>query len=250
MNPTTAAFRPAKGLTTFLALLLGANAFLALVAAGSAWMDLELLNKYQTPEEMFESGEWLGAGIRAALVGIPSFFVWITTVICFCVWVVKASKNARALGAEGMQITPGWAAGWFFIPIANLFMPFKAVSEIWKASEPTPAADPTAWKHAPATPVTIWWGLWILSGVIGSLSFQLGFGGAAGIGALKNATYIQILGSVASMLCAFAAVTVVRGIQFRQAHKAAMLAAGGARQTPRVGESVTSNDYLRKAPAA
>ncbi|MEZ6241594.1 MAG: DUF4328 domain-containing protein [Phycisphaerales bacterium] len=250
MDQTTAAFRPSKGLTTSVVLLLGASAFLSLVAAGSAWMDVEMLSKYQSPQEMIDSGEWIGAGIRAALIGIPSFFVWVATVICFCIWIVKASKNARALGAQGMQITPGWAAGWFFIPLANLVMPFKAVSEIWKASEPEPNADPTAWKRVPATPVAVWWSLWVTSAIIGGISFQMGFGGAAGIAVLKTATYVQILGSVVSMLCAFAAVTVVRGIQFRQEHKASLIASGAARLTPRVGESVNSNDYLRKAPAA
>ncbi len=250
MNPTTAAFRPSKGLTTFVVLLLGANAFLALVATGSGWMDIEMLSKYQTPDQMIESGEWIGAGIRAVLVAIPSFIVWLLTVICFCIWAVRSSKNARSLGAQGMEVSPGWAAGWFFVPIANLFMPFKAVSEIWKASDPEAGADPTAWKNAAAAPVALWWTLWIVSGIIGGISFQFGFGGTNSIEALKMSTYVQMFGSVVSMLCAFAAVSVVRGIQFRQEQKAAMLSVTPARNTARVGESVGSNSFLRQTPAA
>lgn len=242
------AYRPSKGLTKAVTFFLGANAFLALVAAGSSFMDVEMLGRFEQTEEI-PMGEFLAAGVRALAIAVPTFVVWVTTVVLFCMWIVRASKNARALGAQGMQITPGWAAGWFFIPLANLVMPFKAVSEIWKASEPEAATDPVAWKGAAATPVVVWWSFWILSGVIGGLNFQLG--SPESISSLKSAAYISLFGSVLSMFCAFAAVAVVRGIHFRQEAKHELYATGAV-PFP-VGNApmeVGGSPFLRQAPAA
>lgn len=74
------------------------------------------------------------------------------------VWIYRMNKNARALGAEGMKFTPGWAVGWYFIPIANLWKPYQALKEIWQAS-----AKPGDWAAQYRSPLLpCWWGLWIV----------------------------------------------------------------------------------------
>ena len=74
-------------------------------------------------------------------------------------WIYLANSNAHALGAEGMQFTPAWAIGWYFVPLANLWKPYQAMKEIWQAS-----ATGTDWREvkAPAL-LRWWWGFWLLS---------------------------------------------------------------------------------------
>ena len=61
-----------------------------------------------------------------------------------------------------MEDSPGWAVGWYFVPIANLWKPYQAMKEIWRVnvSDTTPSIFP--W----------WWLFWILTSFLGNLSAQ------------------------------------------------------------------------------
>ena len=240
-----ASYRPANGLVTFLCLLLGANALLRLVGAGSSYLDAEMLAKYTSFDDINEA-ELITAGVRALLILAVSSLVFILTAVVFCVWVVRAAKNARALGAQGMTVSPGWCAGWFFVPIANLFMPFKGVSEIYKASEPgMNPANPQAWKDVAVPGVLIaWWALWILSSLVNNLSFD--FGSGQSMDSLIVSSYVGIAGQTVSMVCAFCAVSVVRAIHDRQQQRAHVLAENPALAHAEPG----SSSFLPHAPAA
>ncbi|MDQ4087212.1 MAG: DUF4328 domain-containing protein [Pseudomonadota bacterium] len=84
-------------------------------------------------------------------------------------WIYLANANARALGATDMMVSPGWAVGWFFVPLMNLFMPYVMMRELWKAS-----AKPSDWQMEPApAAILLWWVLWVAAGVTGGIAFSL-----------------------------------------------------------------------------
>ena len=86
------------------------------------------------------------------------------TAIVTCMFMHRSSKNARALGATGMEFTPGWTVGVWFIPIINLFRPYSAMKEIQMAS--TNPSD-GAWKSAePLGLLAPWWACWLIGGII------------------------------------------------------------------------------------
>jgi hypothetical protein len=91
----------------------------------------------------------------------------VTSIVVLC-WIYRASVNAHA-AAPGLTITPGWAVGWYFVPIANLWKPFQAMKEIWLGShfganwEAGYTSDLLNW----------WWGLYILDSFIGNASWRL-----------------------------------------------------------------------------
>jgi Domain of unknown function (DUF4328) len=94
--------------------------------------------------------------------------------IAFLVWVYHANRNARALGAEGMEFSPGWSVGWFFVPLAGLVMPFRVVREIWKASTPEAGKD---WKQQPVSAlVGVWWAVSLVQILLHYSPFQVVFG--------------------------------------------------------------------------
>lgn len=110
------------------------------------------------------------AGLEQVLpaTGVLNVVAVVVAGITVLRWIYRASRNAHALG-PAMTVTPGWSVGWFFVPIANLWKPFQAVSETWQVS-----ADP----HAPdAVPIPavlrIWWGCWIASSIISNIDFRL-----------------------------------------------------------------------------
>ena len=102
-------------------------------------------------------------------VAMLQFVVFISTMVAFLMWVHRAYRNLPALGAVGLDTTPGWAVGYFFIPIVNLFKPFQVVKEIWHESTPGGATreDFGGVAARPGTPALIgwWWAFWIIANV-------------------------------------------------------------------------------------
>lgn len=151
------------------------------------------------------------------LCGIAMAIVYLTTAVIYLVWVNRANKNARALGAVGMKFTPGWCVGWWFIPIANLFKPFQAVREIYLASSPT--ASPTTWRVSPAPSLLgLWWAAWIAGNILANIEGRLAMSGEADL--IEASSAIGIVSSLIGIAAAITAMQVVRQINARQNQKA------------------------------
>jgi hypothetical protein len=98
----------------------------------------------------------IGFATIADLAGVAAAFILVG------IWIYRANANAHALGGD-LSVTPGWAVGWFFVPIACLFKPYLAMKETWLASH-----FGGNWGNGEATDLlSWWWGLWILNGVLG-----------------------------------------------------------------------------------
>ncbi len=90
--------------------------------------------------------------VLLALTGMP---IWLITSILVLIWIHRANHNARQLGAADMHFTPGWAVGWYFVPIAWFWKPYQAMTEIWRTSR-----NPSDWRGEPVSPLLPWW--WVL----------------------------------------------------------------------------------------
>ncbi len=56
----------------------------------------------------------------------------ITTLLCFFAYArffYRAMKNLYANNVQALTVKPAWVWGWFFIPFANLLMPFRAIAQ-------------------------------------------------------------------------------------------------------------------------
>lgn len=108
-------------------------------------------------------------GPADAAIGIGQLIVFIACAFVTLRWLYLANANARALGATDLMGSPALAVWWFFIPLANLFMPYVTVRDMWKAS-----ANPRDWQGASASgAIILWWILWLASNVAGTISFRL-----------------------------------------------------------------------------
>ncbi len=89
--------------------------------------------------------------------------VQVPAIVSFLVWVYRANRNARALGAAWMQYSPASSVVCFFIPILGLITPYCVVREIERASRPGDGGQP----QAPASMLLrVWWAAFVLSIVI------------------------------------------------------------------------------------
>ncbi len=86
----------------------------------------------------------------------------ISVLIINAVWLVRAARNAAEFDPHPKSFSGGWTLGWFFIPIANLWMPFRAIRYMWNVSIKGPShGDDKAPRF-----FLIWWGCWVAEPVV------------------------------------------------------------------------------------
>ncbi len=156
----------------------------------------------------------MGAAIMllALLIALLELTIYITTVVFFCLWLHRAYENLRAFDpSRRLNHSPGWAVGSFFVPFANLVVPYLAVKEVWQKSGPSEEAflsepKPPAW-------FPIWWLFWLLSSFAGNISIRTSFNENVPV---RIATMISIVASALSIVAAVFAYLVVAAIDKRQ----------------------------------
>lgn len=124
--------------------------------------------------------------------------------------IYRYSRNAHALVPTGLEIRPPWAVGWFFVPIAFLWMPFKGVREAWQVS-----TDPVNWKTVPTpSQLRLWWGLWLGTNLIANLSFRLSQMGGSEAAAASDV--VEIIGDLVGVGADLVFIAVVRRLTAMQ----------------------------------
>ena len=104
------------------------------------------------------------------LISLPNVLLLLIIFVFAGMWIYRAARNVRAMGAHRLDCSPGWAVGWYFVPFACLLKPFQAMNEIWRAS-----ADSNRWEHLQTPGVLrLWWALWLISNILGQAVFRLG----------------------------------------------------------------------------
>ncbi|MCA9299356.1 MAG: DUF4328 domain-containing protein, partial [Phycisphaerales bacterium] len=146
-----------------------------------------------------------------------SGLVWLLvfpTGILFLMWHHRTSRNAHALGAQGLSFSPLGCVLWWFCPLLNLFKPFSSIMELWRASDPTSVVDPYAWRLAPVPAlIPVWWSFWIFMGMVGQTTAE----GWDPFGITERmAFFLALCTSLSLIPASLCAMLVVRGIHRRQ----------------------------------
>ena len=105
--------------------------------------------------------------IYTSMTGILGLSPWpILLVLAF--WLYRVNRNSHGLTTYPMQFTPGWAVGWWVVPLASLWQPYRIVSELYNVNR-----DPSAWKsRKTALIVTVWW-ICSVTSLMGSVVMNL-----------------------------------------------------------------------------
>jgi hypothetical protein len=189
-----------------------------LVAVASDYAEIGLLKRAMEGLTVTEA-EALANDQRQAVVGLIQLLVFIFTVTGYLMWIHRAHRNLPSLGARELRFTPGWAVGWFFVPIMNLFRPYQAVTEIWKASGPA-LNDGTSWKDIKTPPlIQWWWGFFILSNLVSSMAGRMAMSGGDKVSELLMASWAMLAADGLEIVGALFALLVVKDIDRRQEDK-------------------------------
>lgn len=159
------------GLSRLLVILLWIDLVVGLFNGVATFAELQLVSAMpgDTPTS-FSEGPPLPVAVTLirSFVSLTALASYVVTGFVCLKWIYRMSLNAHAL-TKGLTITPGWAIGWYFVPIASLFKPFQALKEAWQAS-----AQPTAWRSVDTPGILrLWWGLWLASGILSNISFRV-----------------------------------------------------------------------------
>jgi hypothetical protein len=132
-----------------------------------------------------------------AAVGGLLFLAFIASAIVSGMWIYRAASNAQAVTPDPERITPGWSVGWFFVPFANLVMPYRAVRQSWNGLHGN--GDLNAGMPGWAL---LWWLCWLLGNSLSTAALRISLNGAS-LDDFRFATTVDILGSAASIAGAF-----------------------------------------------
>jgi hypothetical protein len=156
------------------------------------------------------------------------------TCAAFFWWIVRQYRGAKALGARPKKFSASGAITAFFLPVANLVWPFRALRDLDDAIDPMSLpARPSegramgyrenASEELPPRrvlkdpPLRAWWGLWLARPALALL--VVAAGGSA-------QTFFSSLLLLATASCALAAVLVVRRMDAKLDERARLLGAG------------------------
>lgn len=142
-------------------------------------------------------------------VGLIQFLVYIGTIVVFCMWLHRSYRNLPALGARNIGYSPGWAVGSFFVPIINLFVPYRATKELWEKSLQGPSYLTS---NSSSAIFPLWWLFWLLANFSSNACFRLSWR------QVSRDTIVVVCGlsDVLTIAAAIFAIAVVTAITQRQ----------------------------------
>jgi hypothetical protein len=163
------------------------------------------------------AGEALGLVRLGAIDGdISSLFafvayglyliVFLGSAILVAMWIYRAHANLHDADMPALEFTPGWAVGWYFVPIANLFKPLQAMRELWSNSlASSQEANGGIQSH-----VGPWWAAWLLGSTLSNIASRIGISENGGL--FQGAFLIDSLGNVALIAAAVLLAQIVRQV--------------------------------------
>ncbi|MFE4047999.1 DUF4328 domain-containing protein [Streptomyces sp. YIM B13518] len=91
-----------------------------------------------------------------------------TTLLCmvlFVTWFFLTRRRTGLLAPDRFRMGPGWAIGAWFVPVANLWLPYRVAVDMWGACSPLPTEGER--RRVPVWPVNLWWGLFAGTTLLG-----------------------------------------------------------------------------------
>ncbi|WP_017445891.1 DUF4328 domain-containing protein [Gayadomonas joobiniege] len=171
MTNTESSFRDTSRLTTLVKYALYAQIIIYSISFVSNLFEYQLLSSYQdgtytSYEEAAAAGD--ANDLRQGIIVYVYLAIFVVSGFLILRWIYFANYNVRKLGASDLKFSPGWSIGFYFIPILNLWKPYQAMKEIWRASH-----HPNDWQSKEGTSLlVVWWAIWIISNTIDRFVFR------------------------------------------------------------------------------
>jgi Ca2+/Na+ antiporter len=215
-------YRPATTMTLWMKLLIGAGILACAIELVLRIFENKLLRDIAAGVFVNADEQAQAVTMSDARVNVADnlrVVLFLSTIVLFLFWIYRANRNARTLGAREMRYTPGWSVGWFFVPFANLVMPYKVLREIWSAS-----SDPGNANAKPSSAIVGWlWFFWLTNYVV---TYVVGamFNNIHGIESALHVSAVAMLLDLVQIALYAAIFTLVKGIFDRQQFQSQIVA--------------------------
>jgi hypothetical protein len=214
--------RPNKGLALGTALALLATPFLGAMTTSISWLGHFALGYgYGSADpRFFDAFSSFASGLTSA-VGLAG----LGTAFLFLLWMSRCNRVVRAIGAKHLRFAPAGCVFWWFVPFANFLVPYRAMTELWKASHPNAGA--TDWVRGRVSPVIpLWWATWLASWLFNATDVASVFSRSLFTGAYDFlAELVSWMGAMTiRLVCGILAAWIVWNIHVRLEEKASIVA--------------------------
>ncbi|WP_330328969.1 DUF4328 domain-containing protein [Streptomyces sp. NBC_00536] len=215
--PSASPSGPPAGLATALTVLLALATLAGLAGLFADYRAYEAVSAFidggatQATLEGFASADRLGSVTASAQA-----FVELPTAVVFLVWFHRVRVNAAVFAPDGFARGTRWAVGCWFIPIGQLWLPFKTATEIWGAS--AQAAPDGSWRRVSYGPVLAWWATWTGSKLLSFAANRLA--GSDSVTGLRTSATVSLTADLLFLASGVLAVRFVRTLTAMQHAKA------------------------------
>ena len=154
---------------------------------------------------------------RIGIISIPYALFLLSSFFIIGRWLFVSAKINHLSGVKNLEISPGWSVGWYFIPFASLWMPYKSLKETFKASFYN-----EDWQDIKVPYYfPIWWSTWIIGNFIsnGYLRYDVSMGDDYSFDQLITLSYLDIATDTFYIANAFALLKIIQIIYENQKDK-------------------------------
>ena len=174
-------------------------------------------------------------------LAVLQLVIYVATIVLFLMWLYRAHENLAAFGIPKQQLqhSSAWAVGSFFVPFANLVIPYRAIRELWQKSVPQQATmfgavDPPGFFQ-------LWWAFWLASNIADQMYLRLSWREDTPVAGIE---ILGIIGSVLGIVAALLAIKVVREIQRQQVESSKLIPGHSAFASPPAPPAFTQGDNV------
>lgn len=194
----------AKNALTLLWIMLGLE-IISLISSGLQYNLLSQISDFGslTPEEADANDT------REGIIGIMYLIAYIISVVTFIMWFRRAYYNLH-LRAKNLSYSDDWAAGSWFVPFMNLVRPYKIMKELYERTIDLYRKNGVKLNfELNSSIVGWWWTFWIVSNIIGNITFRI-TNSADTVDELLTATTFSIFNYLLGIPLALLAIRVIK----------------------------------------
>ncbi|HCO66828.1 MAG TPA: hypothetical protein DIT04_03600 [Dysgonomonas sp.] len=173
----------------------------------------EVLEKIYYPEttdlygyyEEYDSVGYTGFYLLYTLTSFGYIIFTIISAVTFIQWFRRAYFNLHEAGVP-VNYSEKWAALGWFIPIANIFVPYRIMKELHtKTYGLLNQGEHHECRRPNISRISIWWALWIFTGIIETISFRIYRFDEADIAS----TYLSVIACILTIPLTFVTVNLI-----------------------------------------
>lgn len=138
------------------------------------------------------------------------FIAAIVSITTFIMWFRRAYYNI-GLRVNDLLYGNGWAAGSWFIPVINLYMPFQIMKDLYKQTEKymTFCMKEPYKGNLKTNYVNLWWTLWIISGLINYFSIRTSWN-IENVDLTTLNSFIALTGAISQIALCVVTIVVIK----------------------------------------